>query len=391
MCLEPSSDPGSDYCHVRSMKDDGALANDGRVKPGDKLVRVDGFDCMGVPRAVIKSRVLGPPSSEVVLEFQGDRRVFKVTLLWTSGFAATHSALAAIDQNSVVEHRKDHGKDPALGDGKTAAQAQLLPSNVRNSVSGSATSQAESGDREQCLERSARSQERFRESMSSDKERGNGRDGNRDADRTRDAKGRERERERKRERERERERARNRDSGEVRGGDAGGYWRDDKGRKDAGRDAHGRHRDCYGDSQGTEKSPDLKRHIDINKQIMRAQGASELCTLIETRVAEFNHVNVSTAFRTLLQGRRNGGPRGVVERALQALKAAALRTIDAFGAQNVSNTLHIMAKSRYRPGTGLSFLSWRGGRRRWRARSTRRTWQTRCGRMRRCGGSPGRG
>ena len=102
MCLEPSSDPGSDYCHVRSMKDGGALANDGRVKPGDKLVRVDGFDCMGVPRAVIKSRVLGPPSSEVVLEFQGDRRVFKVTLLWTSGFAATHSALAAIDQNSVV-------------------------------------------------------------------------------------------------------------------------------------------------------------------------------------------------------------------------------------------------------------------------------------------------
>jgi hypothetical protein len=82
---------------------------------------------------------------------------------------------------------------------------------------------------------------------------------------------------------------------------------------------------------------------------MRAQGASELCTLIETRVAEFNHVILSTAFRTLLQGRRDGGPRGVVERALQALEAAALRTIDAFGAQHVSNTLHIMAKSRYRP------------------------------------------
>jgi hypothetical protein len=39
----------------------------------------------------------------------------------------------------------------------------------------------------------------------------------------------------------------------------------------------------------------------------------------------------------------------VVERALQALEAAALRTIDAFRAQEVSNTLHIMAKSRYRP------------------------------------------
>ncbi len=51
MSLEPSPDPGSNYCHVSSMKDGGALANDGRVKPGDKLMRVDGFDCMGVPRA----------------------------------------------------------------------------------------------------------------------------------------------------------------------------------------------------------------------------------------------------------------------------------------------------------------------------------------------------
>ena len=195
MILEPSSDPGSDYCHVSSMKDGGALANDGRVKPGDKLVRVDGFDCMGVPRAVIKSRVLGPPNSEVVLEFQRDRRVFKVTLLRTSGFAATHSALAAIDQSGVVEHRKDRAKDPALGHGKTAAQAQLLSSNVRNSISESATSQAENGDREQCLERSARSPaEGFRGSMSSDKERGNGRDRNRDTDRTGDAEGRDRDR-----------------------------------------------------------------------------------------------------------------------------------------------------------------------------------------------------
>ena len=163
MILEPSSDPGSDYCHVSSMKYGGALANDGRVKPGDKLVRVDGFDCMGVPRAVIMSRVLGPPNSEVVLEFQRDRGVFKVTV---------------------------------------RRQAQLLWSNVHNSVSqasnsvsGSAT-KAENGDREPCLERSARSQaaERLRGSMSSDKERGSGRDRNRDTDRTEDAEGRDRDR-----------------------------------------------------------------------------------------------------------------------------------------------------------------------------------------------------
>ena len=111
------------------------------------------------------------------------------------------------------------------------------------------------------------------------------------------------------------QRARNRESGEVMGGDAGGYRRDDKGHKDGRRDAHGRHRDSYEDSRDSDKTPDLKRNIDINKQIMGAQGASELCTLIEARVAEFNHVNVATAFRTLLQSRRDGGPRGVVERA----------------------------------------------------------------------------
>ena len=63
----------------------------------------------------------------------------------------------------------------------------------------------------------------------------------------------------------------------MRGGDAGGYRRDDKGRKleDGGRDAHGRHRDCEGESRGTKRSPDLHRSIDINKQIIGAQGASK--------------------------------------------------------------------------------------------------------------------
>ena len=161
MSLEPS-DPGSDYCHVSCMQDGGALANDGRVKPGDKLVRVDGFDCIGVPRAVIRSRVLGPPHSEVVLEFQRDRRMFKVILLRTPGLAATHSVSALLDVSK-------------------GAPAKLMSSSVRNSVSGSATSQAENRDREQGLERRAhkgacaRSQaaERFQGSLS-DKERGNG-------------------------------------------------------------------------------------------------------------------------------------------------------------------------------------------------------------------------
>ena len=90
-------------------------------------------------------------------------------------------------------------------------------------------------------------------------------------------------------RERERGREREREGGGVRGGDAGGYRREGQGRNDGGRDAHGRHRDCYGGSKGTGKSQDLK-NIDINKQIMGVAGASKLCTLIKARVAEFNHV-----------------------------------------------------------------------------------------------------
>jgi hypothetical protein len=64
---------------------------------------------------------------------------------------------------------------------------------------------------------------------------------------------------------------------------------------------------------------------------------------------------VVTVFRALLQNRRDGGPRGV--RSLKALEAAVLRTIETFKAQNVTNTLHIMDKTCYRPGTGLLFLS----------------------------------
>ena len=56
-----------------------------------------------------------------------------------------------------------------------------------------------------------------------------------------------------------------------------------------------------------------------------------------------------TAFRTRLQGHHDGGLGRVVKRALQVIEEVALRTIDTFGAQHVSNALHIMAKSRYIP------------------------------------------
>ncbi len=54
------------------------------------------------------------------------------------------------------------------------------------------------------------------------------------------------------------------------------------------------------------------------------QRKNMLCILIEASVAEFNPVNVATALRALMQARCDGVPHGVVERALQALEAAAL-------------------------------------------------------------------
>jgi hypothetical protein len=55
---------------------------------------------------------------------------------------------------------------------------------------------------------------------------------------------------------------------------------------------------------------------------MDCRSAVEVCKLIVERAAEFNHVNVSTALRRVLQSRRDGVPRKLKEQALQALEAA---------------------------------------------------------------------
>ena len=89
--------------------------------------------------------------------------------------------------------------------------------------------------------------------------------------------------------------------------------------------------------------------VQLNMQIQDSSSTEELCELIESHAEEFSPINVSSAFRKLLQSRRDGVPHGVVERALQALETAALRRMDAFEAQQVANTLHIMAKTSYRP------------------------------------------
>ena len=100
-----------------------------------------------------------------------------------------------------------------------------------------------------------------------------------------------------------------------------------------------------GEGQGGEPS---MRNNEINQQIMAAQP-HQLCTLIAARKAEFDHVHMATAFRKLLQSRRDGVPHRVVERALQALEESALEKIEDFQSKQLATTLHAMAKDRYHP------------------------------------------
>jgi len=80
MTLEPA-DPGRNgCCYVSLIKYGGAVQQSGRVKVGDQLVRIDGFDCVGQARKEIKRRVLGSPDTEIVLEFKRARDTFEVRL-----------------------------------------------------------------------------------------------------------------------------------------------------------------------------------------------------------------------------------------------------------------------------------------------------------------------
>ena len=100
---------------------------------------------------------------------------------------------------------------------------------------------------------------------------------------------------------------------------------------------------------GGRREATSEANIQLNKDISGCGSTSRLCGLITKHAGEFNHVNVATAFRKLLLASRSGMPRGVVEDALQALEQRALQTMEDFGARQIANTLHSMAKARYRP------------------------------------------
>ena len=92
-----------------------------------------------------------------------------------------------------------------------------------------------------------------------------------------------------------------------------------------------------------------RRNKEINQRITGSKDATSLVTLVETCVAEFDHVNVSTAFRKLLQTGCEGMSHCVVGQALRSLEQSALHNMDGFDAQGIANTLHTMAKGHYSP------------------------------------------
>jgi hypothetical protein len=139
-----------------------------------------------------------------------------------------------------------------------------------------------------------------------------GRDGHdrqtdRDRDRDRDEQGgRERERyyERERTRDRELDRDRERDIDPERG--------------------------CERDRQYTlTQRPSKQYSIELNKEMMRISDTRELCDFMSTHSAEFNHVNVSTSFRKILQVSRGEGDKSV-QHALDTLKNSGLKKFPTF-------------------------------------------------------------
>jgi hypothetical protein len=96
-----------------------------------------------------------------------------------------------------------------------------------------------------------------------------------------------------------------------------------------------------------------KQNVELNKQIQSTTNIQELCDLIRSSSAEFNHVNVATALRKVLQAPRRGVSPEVVVKALKTLEESALQQMQDFGPQQTANTLHIMAKYRHKPSQAL--------------------------------------
>ena len=121
--------------------------------------------------------------------------------------------------------------------------------------------------------------------------------------------------------------------------------------------ARGRGRGGGGAPRGGKSAS--RANIELNQQITRLGSAGELCELIEARSAEFDHVNLSTAFRKLLSAGRAGVHPTARSTALHKLEECAMSKMADFGSREIANTLHIVAKTRHRP-TNHEFLARNG-------------------------------
>ena len=99
------------------------------------------------------------------------------------------------------------------------------------------------------------------------------------------------------------------------------------------------------DLHKNEKRIDNK-HIakHLNAQIL-SSDTETLCDIIKTRAADFNHVNVATALRKALEAPRHRVPRDI----MGILEESAFRNMQDFDSRSIANSLHTMAKKKYRP------------------------------------------
>ena len=70
--------------------------------------------------------------------------------------------------------------------------------------------------------------------------------------------------------------------------------------------------------------PTKQFNIELIKQVMRIHDLRELCDFVSTHAAEFNHINVVTAFRKVLK-KPKGIPPKALTQALQTLEESALQ------------------------------------------------------------------
>ena len=92
-------------------------------------------------------------------------------------------------------------------------------------------------------------------------------------------------------------------------------------------------------------------NIELNRQILASTDANVLCDIVASNATDFNATNVATALRKVLLLPRNLVAMKkldeTVEKALQTLEGCALRNMQEFEPKGLSDTLHIMAKTKY--------------------------------------------